>query len=251
MQWQGEAIVVSVKPFSEKEAVAEVFSREHGMYRAIAKGALSSRQRGTFQPGNLVFCRWNARLAEQMGTLVCELLEPNAAWAMQSQKTLTALNAITSLLDLTLHERDAHPWLYDRVRLAIRAVAEGGEWQFAYLLFERDLLRECGFGLDLSECVATGATSELIYVSPKSGRAVSSAAGEPYKEKLFRLPGCLLGDGAPKPAEILDGLRITGYFIQEWLLSPQEAKMPPARERLVELLGNDAPAILEVSSPLL
>lgn len=270
MQWQDEAIIVSVRPFSEKEAVVEVFSRAHGIYRAVARNALTSKQRGIFQPGNLVFCRWNARLAEQMGTVSCELLQPNAALAMQSPMTLSALNAMTSLLGLTLHERDAHPVLYDRVNLTVQAIAEGRNWQLAYLLFERDLLKECGFGLDLSECAATGATSGLMYVSPKSGRAVSSDAGELYKEKLFRLPGCLLtrgregvgvsahseceerptpilafslkgegiGCGDAEIPEILDGLRITGYFIQERLLSPQEAKMPEARGRLMELLAS-------------
>ena len=237
MQWQDEAIIVSVKPFSEKEAVVEVFARDHGVYRAVAKNALTSKQRGTYQLGNLVFCRWNARLAEQMGTIACELLEPNAAFAMQSQVTLTALNMIAALLDMGLHERDAHPLLYDRVKSAIQAISTGDQWEYEYLLFEYDLLRECGFGLDLSECAATGSKTDLIYVSPKSGRAVSEGAGEPYKDKLFVLPACLKSQKTlPKPAEILDGLRITGYFIQEWLLHAQEYTMPPARGRLIEML---------------
>src|SRR5208282_2033846 len=50
-------------------------------------------------------------------------------------------------------------------------------------------LAELGFGLDLASCAATGATADLIYVSPRTGRAVSREAGEAYREKLMRLPG--------------------------------------------------------------
>lgn len=235
MQWQDEAIIISVKPFSESEAMVEVFAKEHGVYRAIARNALSSRQRGTYQPGNLVFCRWNARLAEQMGTITCELLEPYAAHAMQSSDTLQALNSMCALLDLSMQERDAHPGLYERVRGLIQALAANTNWLKEYALFEKDLLSECGFGLDLSECASTGLREDLVYVSPKSGRAVSAAAGEPYKGKLFALPAWFFGGENPvKPAEILDALRITGYFIKEWLLSPHGYEMPAARTQLIE-----------------
>lgn len=235
MQWQDEAIIISVKPFSEKEAIVEVFSRDHGVYRAIARQALSSKQRGVFQPGNLVFCRWNARLPEQMGTLTCELLESYAAYVMQSSDTLQALNSVFSLLDLVMHERDAHPRLYERAKGLIQALATNQDWQRYYALFEKDLLTECGFGLDLSECASTGERENLVYVSPKSGRAVSVVAGEPYKDRLFALPEWFL-DGEPpvKPVEILDALRITGYFINEWLLAPHDYEMPAARTQLIE-----------------
>ncbi|MFO1241890.1 MAG: DNA repair protein RecO [Rickettsiales bacterium] len=265
MQWQDEAIIISVKPFSEKEALVEVFSHEHGVYRSIAKQALSSKQRGIYQPGNLVFCRWNARLPEQMGTIACELLESYADFAMQSADTLQALNSVCSLLDLVMHERDAHPRLYERVKSLLQALAANSGWQQDYALFEKDLLSECGFGLDLSECASTGERDNLVYVSPKSGRAVSAGAGEPYKDRLFALPAFLIpsplggglgwghsgqclsrpspppnlppaGGGAVKPAEILDALRITGYFINEWLLAPHDYEMPPARTQLIEKL---------------
>lgn len=238
MHWQEEAIILSVKPLSEKEALVVLFARTHGLYRTVAKHAFTSRQRGTYQAGNLVFCKWNARLAEQMGTATCELLEPYAALAMQQAATLSALSAMSGLLMLAMHERDPHPALYDRARNVLAALVEGADWPKEYALFERDVLSESGFGLDLSECAATGSREDLIYVSPKTGRAVSAAAGEPYKDKLFPLPTFFLssprrGEGL---SEILAALRLTGHFLEQWMLAPRDHSMPPARVRLMELL---------------
>ena len=39
------------------------------------------------------------------------------------------------------------------------------------------LLDELGFGLDLTRCAATGSADDLIYVSPRTGRAVSRDSG--------------------------------------------------------------------------
>jgi DNA repair protein RecO (recombination protein O) len=98
---------------------------------------------------------------------------------------------------------------------------------------------ELGFGLDLSRCAATGETTDLVYVSPKSGHAVSAKAGEPYRDKLLRLPAFLLPDGAatrPSPPEALDGVRLTGYFLDQRVFAPRGREMPPARARFVDVL---------------
>ncbi len=244
MQWADDGIIIGVRKFSERDALVSLFTRQHGCYRAIAKHALTSKQRGTFEPGNHVHARWNARLAEHMGTLACELLHPVAAVVMQDRMALTALLSCCSLLDTALHERDPHPMLYDRFAQVLEAMLHREDWQKHYLLFERDLLQELGFGLDLSECAATGSTESLIYISPKSGRAVSAEAGQAYHDRMLPLPHVFKDETiTPKPAEILDAMRVCGYFLGVWLFEPRGQSMPDARRRLGELIASEmAPA---------
>ncbi len=104
--------------------------------------------------------------------------------------------------------------------------------------WELALLDELGVGLDLSQCAATGSNDQLIYVSPKSGRAVSASAGEPYKDKLLRLPKFLVGgrEGAVSNADIESGLALTGHFLETRVMRPRDMEMPEARHRLVSLL---------------
>jgi len=237
MQWNDRAIILSVKKFSEHSAVVTLLSREHGIYSGVAKAALSKKQCGTYQSGNWVHASWRARLDEHMGSLQCDLEKPVAALAMHDRLALAGLNAVCAMMPLAMHERDPHPWVFDAAAQLLRKIACGEEWVSDYVRFEVSLLRDAGFGLDLTQCVASGVRSNLMYVSPKSGCAVSAVEGEPYKNKLLPLPAFLLQDDAVADLDGLKaGFRLTTYFFTEWMLAAHGGKMPAARIRLVEML---------------
>ncbi len=239
MKWEDVGIVLSVRKFSERDGTLTLLTRDHGVWRALVKGAFSSRQRPSCEPGNLLLARWNARLPEHMGHFSCELLEANAALMMQQRQTLLALSALCSLLEYSIHERDPHPELFARTRLLLQEMrgAPPAQWLPAYVLYERDLLAETGFGLDLSCCAATGSTENLIYISPKTGRAVCEEAGKPYHPKMLPLPAFLRQEKTSvNISETLDGLRVCGYFLEQWLYMPNGKRLPDARIRLQEQL---------------
>ncbi|CAK0741495.1 hypothetical protein WCLP8_1230001 [uncultured Gammaproteobacteria bacterium] len=103
-----------------------------------------------------------------------------------------------------------------------------------------------GFGLDLSRCAVTGTTEALTHVSPRSGRAVSTAAAQPFLDRLLPLSGFLIGGGGGGGgmAEIAAGLRLTGWFLGRHL-----SALPPARIRLAEDVARAAAATSSLSAP--
>jgi DNA repair protein RecO (recombination protein O) len=246
MHWEDEGLILAVGKYSETAAIVTLFSRQHGLVRSIAHGGMGRRQRGVYQPGNLIRTRWSARLSEHMGHLHAELLMPIAAGAMSSPLALAGIGAVSSLLQLSVLEHDPHPRLYDQARHVLEHLAQapGREWLADYARFELFLLHDAGYGLDLSQCASTGVQEDLCYVSPKSGRAVSQQAGEPYRDRMLPLPSFLHTDERPfdavKPAEILDALRMTGYFLEHWMLAPMDKKMPVVRQRLIDLISSVA-----------
>ena len=237
MQWTDTSILLSVRKYGENSALVRLLSREHGVYGGVVRGAHSKNNRGVLQPGNIVNATWNARLSEQLGAFKIELLEANAAHIMQDSARLNALSATCTIIESALPERHPYPNLHKIFQGFLDVLREDGSWWEAYVRLELAILAESGFGLDLSECAATGATENLVYVSPKSGRAVSAQAGEQYKDRLLTLPDFLQGiykkNRADTP-EILAGLRLTGYFLEHWLLTPHNRKLPAVRARLVE-----------------
>lgn len=240
MQWADEALILDCGKYAEHAAIVYVFSREHGRYSGVSKAALSNRNRATYQPGNLVHVEWKARLPEHMGTVTCELVQSFAALVMADMVRLSAMSSACALIKACLPERDPHPALYDALRRLFLSIAheEPLEWQMQYARFELLLLRECGIGLDLSECVATGTREELVYVSPKSGRAVSRAAGEPYHDKLLPLPAFLQDPLGIAPFEaIRDALMLTGFFLDAYWREAHHKELPGARARLIGLLN--------------
>jgi DNA repair protein RecO (recombination protein O) len=104
------------------------------------------------------------------------------------------------------------------------------------------LLEALGFGMDLSRCASTGAVDDLIYVSPRTGRAVSREAGEAYKDRLFVLPQFLLGtqNATPGATEVAAGLKLTAHFLLERVLRPHGREMPPARLHLDSLAPRES-----------
>ena len=192
MQWTDTAILLSMRKHGENSAVARLFAREHGVYSGVVRGVHSKANRGILQPGNIVTATWQARLFDQLGTFKCELVEANTAFIMHDAARLAALVAACSITESALPERHPYPKFFTLFQKFLGNVKNSDFWQQEYVLLELALLAESGFGLDLTNCAATGATENLLYVSPKSGRAVSRDAGEPYKERLLRLPEFLL-----------------------------------------------------------
>ncbi len=238
MQWSDEGIVLSVRSHGETAAIAELFTRTHGRHSGLVHGGRSRKLRPVLQTGNHVDAAWKARLSEQLGHVTLELRHGYAAPALDDPLALTGLTSLAALARL-LPERDPHPNLYEVTLFVLSFLDDASVWPALMVRWELALLTELGFGLDLSECAATGSNDQLVYVSPKSGRAVSASAGEPYKERLLALPAFLSKgrQAVVSRSDVMAGLALTGHFIETRVLQPRELAMPEPRRRLAELLS--------------
>jgi len=232
MDWTDDGIVLSVKKHGETSAIVSLLTRDHGRHLGLVRGGSGRKARGVLQPGNRVEARWRARLAEHLGTFSCEMTDAFAATVLRDPLKLAGLTSACAVTEGTLAEREPHLPVFDGLLALIGSLPED-DWPSAYVKWELGLLGEIGFALDLSECAATGQNDQLAYVSPKSGRAVSLAAGEPYKAKLLKLPGFLLRPGATgTKTEVTDGLALTGYFLKRDVFGHTKTGLPAARNRL-------------------
>jgi DNA repair protein RecO (recombination protein O) len=234
MEWTEDGIVLAARRHGESSAIVQLFTRGRGRHAGLVRGGAGMRARGVYQPGNLVEARWRGRLAEHLGGFTCELVRGNAAAVLDDPLRLAGLVSACAIAESTLPERHPYPALYDAFLALIDALTGDASWPAVYVRWELGLLDELGFGLDLTKCAGTGETGDLAWVSPKTGRAVSRAAGEPYRDRLMPLPGFLTGGGRAAPGDIRDGLRLTGAFLDRHLYAPHERALPPARERFVE-----------------
>ena len=244
MDWQDEGIVLSVRSHGETSAIIELLTPGHGRHLGLVHGGRSRKIRPVLQAGNKVSAVWRARLADHLGSYRVDLLRARAAFIMEDAASLAALGALTELCRL-LAEREPHPRIYSALDILLDILADDHdirETARLILKFELGLLDEFGFGLDLSNCAATGEADDLIYVSPNTGRAVSRAAGEPYKAKLLTLPDFLLtADQAPAGvADLQDGFTLTGHFLSRNLFAPEGRALPEARSRFLHRLARAA-----------
>jgi len=232
MEWTDSGIVLSARPYGETGLIADLLTREHGRHLGLVRG---SKTRALLQPGNGLSVTWRARLPEQLGSYAVELARARAGALMESRTCLTGLNAFCAVAGVALPEHQVHAGLYDAAEILLDAmtVEDFSHWGPLYVRWEAGLLEALGFGLDLSQCAATGSVRDLIYVSPRTGRAVSEGAGADYASRLLPLPQFLLGASpAPDLAATRAGLKLTGHFLLERVLAPHGREMPQARLRL-------------------
>jgi DNA repair protein RecO (recombination protein O) len=251
MQWENEGIVLGARRHGESGLIVQLLTRSRGRHAGLVRGGQGRKLRAVFETGNRIAATWKARLAEHLGAMTGELLASHAARIIEDPARLACLAAATSLAEAALPEREPHPRAFDGLETLLGALDADHGWAVGYVEWELILLAELGFGLDLSRCTATGETADLVYVSPKSGHAVSAKAGEPYRDKLLRLPAFLLpgvGAAPPSPPEALDGLRLTGYFLDHRVFAPHGREMPPARARFVDVLERMATISREQNS---
>lgn len=239
MEWRDEGIILSLRKYGEFDAILDVLTRDHGRHAGIVKGGLGRRHRGNIQPGNEVNVTWRGRLESHLGTYSIELKRSRSVAFIYDAPKLAALNSCCSLLCIGVAENEPHEYLLDGLNAFFDALelSENNivDWGPLLVKWELGLLSELGFGLNLDKCAATGGVENLIYVSPKSGRAVSKDAGEPYHDKMLLLPLFLTANNNPVTInDVKDGLLLTEYFINRYMLSPYNKKIPQARRMIMD-----------------
>ena len=231
MEWRDEGVVLSRRLLGERDLVVTLLTREHGRHAGVLRG--SSRGQGWLEQGTEVAAEWRARLADHLGHWRLEPVTSHAAAHLDDPDRLAVLSSACSVAERALPERQPQPEVYDAL-VALFGALEGPVFAEAYVIWELGLLGVLGFGLELGECAATGSNDQLAYVSPRTGRAVSLAAGEPYKDKLLPLPGFLAGGATGSRDDIAAGLALTGHFIGRHVFAPANQPLPAARQRLFD-----------------
>ncbi len=241
MEWTDDAIVLGVRKHGETSVIAELMTRERGRHLGLVQGGRSRKLRPLLQPGNSVRATWRARLDEHLGQYRLEGKSLRAARIMETAHGIFALQTLSSHLRL-LPERDAHIGLYETLAIVLdnlEAPEIAGE---LVIRFELALLEELGFGLDLTRCAASGTRENLLYVSPKSGRAVSAEAGKPWSDRMLALPSFLLKREMPRidgagHDDLKSGFELTSYFMERNVFGPRGIAAPPERDSLVKAVG--------------
>jgi DNA repair protein RecO (recombination protein O) len=232
MEWRDEGLIIGVRRHGEASTIVEALTREHGRHLGLVRGGRSARLRATLQLGNTIGLVWRARLDEHLGSYAVEPLSLRAGRLMASGMALAGINYLAALVRV-LPERDPHEAVYEAASLIADTLDDGALAPTLVARFEAQILAECGFRLDISHCAATGVTDDLVYVSPKSGRAVSAEAGAPWRDRLLPLPPFLREDAhleaQPSAEEIADGFRLTGFFLARDLFALHGQPLPDSR----------------------
>ncbi len=240
MEWTDEALVLGAAKHGESAVIVELLTRSHGRHKGLVRGGSGSRMRGVMQPGNRVAVEWRGRLAEHLGTATLELIDANAASVMSDPPRLLALAALCAVASTALPEREPHPEVFEGalpvIDLLRGTAADLPQMAAALVYWELGVLGALGYGLDLSSCAVTGQTEGLVYVSPRTGRAVSRDAAGDYADRLLRLPGFIADRTAPDAAGLLTGFDLTAYFLERDVYVPSRMRLPPARARFLDLL---------------
>jgi DNA repair protein RecO (recombination protein O) len=235
MEWRDEGIVLAARRHGESSAVVHLLTRARGRHGGLVRGASGKAARGLWQPGNHLDVIWRGRLEEHLGQFTGELIDARVAGFLSDRDRLSCLASVCALAETALPEREPHPLLFEGLRLLIDSLAMDDEWLPLTVRWEAALIAELGYGLDLSECAATGATDGLAWVSPRTGRAVSAEAGAPYADRLLPLPGFLIDAEAPTGrAAVVDGLRLTGFFLERRLFPALGKAVPAQRARFLD-----------------
>ena len=233
IEWQDDAIVLSVRPHGESSVVVLALTKERGKHAGLVRGVKSQQARGGLQPGNFVKLTWKARLADHLGVFQIELVRSNAVIFFDDPLRLSGLTAALSVCEQALPDREKLLPIFEALLILIEHIKEQEEiiWIATYIRWEIGFLGALGFSLELSTCTVTGTNDDLSFVSPKTGRAVSKEIGLKYSAKLLKLPDFLTPKGFKKATEFIDGLNLTGYFLRRHVFAAYNKPAPNARER--------------------
>ena len=237
MDFTDDAFVLSARAHGDTGAVVELLTGEHGRRAAYVAGGASRRMKPFLQAGARVTTEYKARTSDHLGSARLEPVGEGPSALFDDPLALTGLAAATAVVQGALPEREPHPGAFMAFEALMSAFALPDVWPAIFVRFEAGLLEDLGFGLDLSRCAVTGTMDDLIWVSPRTGRAVSADAGAPYANKLLRLPPFMLGAQAGLgEGDVGAGLNLTVHFLEQFVFHPQNRPIPPARVWMTDKL---------------
>ena len=242
MRFTTPAIILSLRPHGEHGAVVRMMTPDHGLQAAYVRGARGRRMRPVLMAGNEVEAALSARTDDQLPQATVELLHSRGP-LLAEPLPAAAIDWATALTATALPEGQPYPRLHaalDGLLAAIEAAPAASGWGAALVRYELLMLAELGFGLDLDQCALGGDNEDLIAVSPRSGRAVSSGEAEPYLGKLLPLPRFVREGGSAGWSDIVDGLALTGHFLLRDVIADRSTPVAEARHRLVDRLHRAA-----------
>ena len=240
MRWESNGLILNFSKYNEKSYILEIFTEEHGKHKGIIRGLHSKNKRSIIEPGNEVFATWSGRLETHLGNYNVEPIKLWSSHVLQFKDKLSAISSICSLISLTMAERQPNPIIYFSSKKLIEIVASKREdWIREYVFWEMQLLSEIGYGLDLERCAVTSKSSDLIYVSPSSGRAVTNEGAGDFRNKLLPLPKFMTDFKANYDNDdIYNALNLTEFFFKKRFFLPNNLNFPQSRNRLKELFNH-------------
>lgn len=234
-EWSSQGIVISLNKFGEDQAILQLFSQDRGIISGMIKRYNNQKVTQIYNQGNIVNFTWKARLEQHLGYLSCELVENTSLRFFDNYKKLLALNSICQIIKYSLPEQEPNCLLYNKLLDFFAKLKTSNDWLKDYILFEITLLKELGFGLDLTKCAVTETRKNLTHVSPKSGKAVSKSIAEDYLDKLLILPA-FVNDNTKTPnnTDLFQGLKLSLHFLNKNILSVRKIKIPSSRIELMK-----------------
>lgn len=240
MRWESNGLILNFSKYNEKSYILEIFTEEHGKHKGIIRGLHSKNKRSIIEPGNEVFATWSGRLETHLGNYNVEPIKLWSSHILQFKDKLSAISSICSLISITMAERQPNPLIYFSSKKLIEIVASTrDDWIREYVFWEMQLLSEIGYGLDLERCAVTSKSSDLVYVSPSSGRAVTNEGAGDFKNKLLPLPKFMTDFKANYDNDdIYNALNLTEFFFKKRFFLPNNLNFPQSRNRLKELFNH-------------
>lgn len=214
MKLESVGILINMRPIGERDSIARIFTPDFGVICGVMRAAQIAKKNRPLV-GQFGTMTWNARLDTQLGTFHWEPERNMASALMTSPHALGMMNSAFALVSTMLPERERYPHMYNAT-IALMDKLSTTNATHAYLDWETKLLREMGYGLNLSACSGCGTHENLEYISPRTGRAVCATCGAPYAPRLYKMPL---------------NLDITRKFIEHICMS-QGAEIPLARRML-------------------
>lgn len=238
MDFQEEAFVLSARSHGDTGAIVELLTQMQGRRAAYVAGGASRKMRPLLQPGSRVMVDYRARTADQLGAARLEGIGEGVSGFFDDALALSGLAAAAAVAQGGLPEREPHPGVFLAFEALMAAFQLAPVWPAVFVRFESGLLEDLGFGMDLTQCAATGSSDDLAYVSPRTGRAVSREAGAPYADRMLALPPFMLGGQAGlEVGDVGDGFNLTGHFLEQFVFHPQNRPLPQARDWMISRLG--------------
>lgn len=211
------AYLLHQSPYRDSSRLLELMTRDYGRVGLVARGVRRprARLRPLLQPFRPLLMSWTSR--GDLGTLTGAEAVPGLA-SVPARSVYSAYYMNELLVRLT-RRHDAHPRLFGQYAEALRELCERQPEARVLRLFEKRLLDELGYGLDLRRTVDGNAVRDHARYEYRLEHGVVEAADPASGEMIFAGKSLLslAAERLEGEDEIRDARRLLRYALGQYL----------------------------------
>ena len=224
MIFEDKAFLLNKNKYNENSVIAEFFTENYGKVSGLIFGATSSKIKSFLFVGNHFNIQFNSKNQNKAGYFKVEIEKIYTPHFLENKIKLNCILYSFNLIKILTVENQANVKIYNQL-FKLYDLLNHDNWIKKFIFWELEIIKLVGYDINFNDYV------ESIELNDKKSYITTYDGSKEIPSFLLKNDDKEIND-----AELKDGLKIVGDFLNKSVLIPNNINYPLSRTEFLKLI---------------